>query len=376
MQFSFTDEQGEFRRVLRRFLHDKSPPAEVRRLMETETGWEPALWKELTQTLGLAGLHVPEEYGGQGFGFVELGIALEETGRVLLCAPYFASAVLATSAIMTAASHAQKLALLPGLAAGDTIATLAFAEPNGRWDSTGIELTATPAGGAFRLDGVKSFVLDGQRADLIVVAARAPGSTGDDGISFFTLAGESPGLERRGLSTLDATRKLARLEFSGARADLIGELGGGAIALARTLDAAAIALASEMVGGAEHVLETAVAYAKTRMQFGRPIGSFQAIKHKCAELVLEVEHAKSAAYAAASAAAQNAEDLPALASLAKACASDAYLRAATDSIQIHGGVGFTWENDCHLYFKRAKSSEAFLGLPGEHRERFLQRSGI
>ena len=144
--------------------------------METETGWEPALWKELTQTLGLAGLHVPEEYGGQGFGFVELGIALEETGRVLLCAPYFASAVLATSAIMTAASHAQKLALLPGLAAGDTIATLAFAEPNGRWDSTGIELTATPAGGAFRLDGVKSFVLDGQRADLIVVAARAPGS--------------------------------------------------------------------------------------------------------------------------------------------------------------------------------------------------------
>ena len=376
MQFSFTDEQEEFRRVVRRFLQDKSPPAEVRRLMETEEGCDPAVWKELSQQLALAGLHVPEEYGGQGFGFVELGIALEEMGRSLLCAPYFASAVLATNAILNAATETKKKELLPRVASGDVIATLAFTEPNGRWDATGIELTATPADGAFRLDGVKSFVLDGQRAELIVVAARSPGSTGDAGISFFTVAGSASGLGRRLLSTVDGTRKQALLEFRGVRGELMSEHEGGASALERTLDQAAIALASEMVGGAQKVLETTVEYAKTRVQFGRPIGSFQAIKHRCADLLLEVEHAKSAAYGAASAAAEQADELPALASLAKACASDAYVRAASDSIQIHGGVGFTWENDCHLYFKRAKSSEAFLGLPGEHRERFLRHSGI
>ncbi len=376
MQFSFTDEQEEFRRSVRRFLQDRSPISEVRRLMETETGYDAGVWKELCQGLGLTGVHVPETYGGQGFGFVELGIALEEMGRALLCAPYFASAVLATGAILNAAEEAQKRRLLAPILAGDAIATLAVAEPAGRWDAEASELVATRDGSAFLLNGVKSFVLDGLRADAIVVAGRAPGSSGAQGLSLFVVAGDAAGLERRPLSSLDATRKLARLELSGVRAEVLGEPGAAAAALSRTLDEAAVALANEMVGGAQRVLETTVEYAKTRMQFGRPIGSFQAIKHKCADLLLDVEHAKSAAYAAASAVAEGHGDAPAFASLAKACASDAYLRAASDSIQIHGGVGFTWESDCHLYFKRAKCSEAFLGLPHEHRERFLRRSGI
>ena len=376
MRFSFTDEQEEFRRSVRRFLQDRSPISEVRRLMETESGYHAGVWKELCQGLCLTGVHVPETYGGQGFGFVELAIALEEMGRVLLCAPYFASAVLATGAILNAADEAQKRRLLAPILAGDAIATLAVAEPAGRWDAEASELVATRDGSAFLLNGVKSFVLDGLRADAIVVAGRAPGSSGAEGLSLFVVAGDAAGLERRPLSSLDATRKLARLELSAVRAEVLGEPGAAAAALARTLDEAAVALANEMVGGAQRVLETTVEYAKTRMQFGRPIGSFQAVKHKCADLLLDVEHAKSAAYAAASALAERHGDAPAFASLAKACASDAYLRAASDSIQIHGGVGFTWENDCHLYFKRAKCSEAFFGLPHEHRERFLRRSGI
>jgi alkylation response protein AidB-like acyl-CoA dehydrogenase len=376
MRFSFSEEQEELRRVVRGFLEDTSPPTEVRRLMETPEGCDPKVWKQLSEDLGLPAVHIPEEYGGQGFTFVELGIVLEEMGRSLLCAPYFASIALAANAILNAATETRKKELLPGIASGETIATLAFTEPNGRWDGTGVGCTATQADGGFQLDGVKSFVLDGHTADLIVVVARTPGSSGDDGLSFFTVPGDASGLERRVLSTVDATRKQAQLEFSAVRADLLGELGAGGPALARTLDQAAVALASEMVGGAQKVLETAVEYAKVRMQFGRPIGSFQAIKHKCADVLVEVELAKSAAYYAAAAVAEGDEALPELAPIAKALGSDAYRQAAAENIQIHGGVGFTWENDAHLYFKRAKSSEVFLGDPTYHRELLAQRMGI
>ncbi len=376
MQFCFSDEQEEFRRVVRRFLEDKSPPGTVRRLMETAEGCDAAVWAELAGTLGLTGIHIPAAYGGQDFGFVELGIALEEMGRALLCAPYFASCVLAATAILNAATETRRQKFLPGIASGKTIATLAVSEPDGRWDAEGVRLTATASDGGFRLDGVKSFVLDGQTAELIVVVARAPGTSGAEGLTFFTVSADAGGIGRRALSCLDPTRKLARLEFSGVRAEPLGELGTGGPALARTLNQASVALASEMVGGAQKVLETSVAYAKTRVQFGREIGSFQAIKHKCADMLLAVELAKSAAYYAAAAADDDDPDLPALSALAKAAASDAYVQAASDSIQIHGGMGFTWENDTHLYFKRAKSSEVFLGDPNYHRELLLQRWGI
>jgi alkylation response protein AidB-like acyl-CoA dehydrogenase len=375
MQFTFTSEQQEFRQVLRRFFAETSPPATVRRLMETEAGWDAAAWRELNRQLGLCGVHVPEEYGGQGFGFVELGIVLEEMGRALVCAPYFASTVLATTAILNVASEAQKAALLPPLVAGEQVATLAFTEPDGRWDAAGVATTATRADGGFRLDGVKSFVLDGHTADLVVVLARSPGSSGEEGLSLFTVPGDAPGLTRTPLQALDPTRKLARLEFDGARAELLGEAGAAAAPVAKTLAQAAACLASEMVGGAERLRESALDYANLRMQFGRPIASFQSMKHKQADMLLEVELAKSAAYVAAQAAADDDAELPALASLAKAAASEAYLQTAIHTIQIHGGIGFTWDNDTHLWFKRAKSSEAFLGDPAWHRENMLRAWG-
>ena len=376
MQFSFTSEQEEFRSVLRRFLQEKSPPSAVRRLMESDAGWVRDGWVELNHQLGLTGVHIPEAFGGQGFGFVELGIVLEEMGRALLCAPYFSTTVLAATAIMNAGSKAQQEALLPPIALGEVVATLAFTEPNGRWDAAGIETTASPAGGRFRLDGVKSFVLDGHTADLIVVAARTPGSSGEDRVSLFTTRGDAPGLARRALKVMDPTRKQARLDFNGVEADLLGELGAGAGPLAKTLVQAAACLASEMVVGAERLRVSALDYANLRMQFGRPIASFQSMKHKQADMLVDVELAKSAAYAAASAAAEDDPELPAIASLAKACASDAYLQTAIHTIQIHGGIGFTWDNDTHLWFKRAKSSEVFLGDPALHRERMLQAWGV
>jgi alkylation response protein AidB-like acyl-CoA dehydrogenase len=362
--------------MLRRFLQDKSPPSVVRRLMDSEAGWERDGWRELNQQLGLTGVHIPEEYGGQGFGFVELGIVLEEMGRALLCAPYFSTTVLAATAIMNAGSKAQQEVLLPPIALGEVVATLAFTEPNGGWDAAGIEMTASPDGRRFRLDGVKSFVLDGHTADLIVVAARAPGSSGEDGLSLFTTPGDAPGLRRRALKVLDPTRKQARLDFDGVAADLLGELGGGAGPLARTLTQAAACLANEMVGGAERLRVSALDYANLRMQFGRPIASFQSMKHKQADMLVDVELAKSAAYAAASAAAEDDPEFPAIAALAKACASEAYLQTAIHTIQIHGGIGFTWDNDTHLWFKRAKSSEVFLGDPAWQRERMLREMGV
>lgn len=372
MQFTFTDEQEEFRSVLRRFLEEKSPPTVVRKLMETDAGWDRDTWRDLNQQLGLTAVHIPEVYGGQGFGPIELGIVLEEMGRSLLCAPYFSSTVLAATAIMNAGTEAQKRELLPGIADGSTIATFAFTEPNGRWDSTGIETTATPAGGKFKLDGVKSFVVDGHTADQVVVLARRPGSSGDDGLSFFTVAGNAAGLSRRALKVMDATRKLARLEFRGVDADLLGEEGAGAAPFAATLRLAAVALANEMVGGAERLRQSALDYANMRVQFGRTIASFQSMKHKQADMLVDVELARSAAYCAAAAAAENDPELPALASLAKASASDAYMQTAIHTIQIHGGIGFTWDNDTHLWFKRAKSSEVFLGDPAYHRELMMR----
>jgi alkylation response protein AidB-like acyl-CoA dehydrogenase len=380
MQFSFTDDQEQFRSMTQRFLTDKSPTTEVRRLMETTEGYDPDVWRQLSQELALPGIHIPEAYGGAGFGAVELGIVMEELGRSLLCAPYFSSCVLAANAILNAGSESQKTELLPEIAAGERLATLAVTEPNGRWDFGGVELTATAsggsAGGPYLLNGSKSFVLDGQVAQLLVVVARTPGTAGAAGLSLFTLAGDAAGVDRRLLESMDATRKISHIDFRNAEAQLLGELGAGAAPLARTLDQAAIALANEMVGGAQALMDSAIDYAQMRMQFGRAIGSFQAIKHKCADMLLEVELAKSAAYYAAEAAADDDAELPALASLAKACASDAYMNTAANCIQLHGGIGFTWDHDTHLWFKRAKSSEVFLGDPSFHRELYMQRLGV
>ena len=371
MNFAYSEEQEELRRTVRAFLDQKSPETEVRRLMETEDGLDPAVWSQMAEQLGLQGLAIPEEFGGSGFSYVELCIVLEEMGRRLLVAPFFSSVVLAANTLLESGDDAAKKELLPGIASGETFATLAFTEENGRWDEAGITLQATQTGGSWSLTGAKSFVLDGAIADLILVAART-----DAGVSIFAVQGDAPGLTRTRLATMDLTRKQAKLEFADTPARLIGAEGAGWGVIETVLDLVNVALVNESVGGAQEVLETAVQYAKDRVQFGRPIGSFQAIKHKCADMLLEVESSKSAAYYAASCAAERTDELPTTACLAKAYVGEAYFHAAAENIQIHGGIGFTWEHSAHLYFKRAKSSELLFGDPAYHREMLAQRLGL
>jgi alkylation response protein AidB-like acyl-CoA dehydrogenase len=371
MNFAFSEEQEELRRTVRQFLDQKSPETEVRRLMATDDGYDVAVWKQMGEQLGLQGLAIPEEFGGSGYGYIELIVILEEMGRRLLAAPYFSTVVLAANTLLHSGDDAAKKEHLPGIATGETIATLAFTEESGRWDEAGITATATSSGGGWTIDGTKSYVLDGHVADLVLVAAR----TGA-GVSIFAVPGDAAGLTRTLLSTMDQTRKQAKLEFAGTPATLVGTDGAGWSVIERVLDLAAVALAAEQVGGAQFVLDMAVQYAKDRIQFGRPIGSFQAIKHKCADMLLEVESAKSAAYYAGWCAAELNDELPSVAALAKAYCSEAYFHATAENIQIHGGIGFTWEHPAHLYFKRAKSSELLFGDPAYWRELLAQRIGI
>ena len=371
MNFAFTEEQDELRSTIRAFLEAKSSEEAVREQMETDTGFDADVWTQMAEQMGLQGLHIPEEYGGSGFGYVELGIVLEEMGRALLCAPFFSSVVLAANTLLHSGDEAAKAAHLPGIAAGQTIATLAYTEPSGKWDEAGITMAASGSGDSYTLSGTKSFVIDGAVADLIIVAART-----NAGVSLFSVAGDASGLTRTALSTMDQTRRQARLDFDNTPATLIGTDGAGWDVLSTVLDLAAVSLAAEQVGGAQFVLEMAVQYAKDRVQFGRPIGSFQAIKHKCADMLLEVESAKSAAYYGLWCAAEMNDELPSVASLAKAYCSEAYFHATAENIQIHGGIGFTWEHPAHLYFKRAKSSELLFGDPTYHREQLAQRIGI
>jgi alkylation response protein AidB-like acyl-CoA dehydrogenase len=279
--------------------------------------------------------------------------------------------VLAATALLASPDEDARRGLLPDIASGETIATLAFTEDDGSWDPSAIRLAATKEGDVWQLDGHKSFVLDGATAGLILVVAAT-----DAGLSLFAVEADADGLSRATLPTMDQTRKLARLEFAGTPARLVGSPGDGTAILDRVLDVAAIALAAEQLGGAQRALDMAVDYAKLRHQFGRPIGSFQTIKHRCADLLLEVESLRSAVAYAAAAVAQGSAEIPVLASLTKAYASETYFHVAAENIQIHGGIGFTWEHDAHLYFKRAKSSELFLGDAAYHRERLATRIGL
>jgi alkylation response protein AidB-like acyl-CoA dehydrogenase len=371
MNFAFSDEQEELRKVVRQFLENKSSETAVREQMDTEQGYDAAVWSQMAEQLGLQGLAIPEEYGGSGYGFIELVVIFEEMGRRLLPAPYFSTVALAATTLLHSGDEDAKKAHLPGIASGETIATLAFTEANGKWDESGITTTATSSGDGYTLSGEKMFVLDGHVANLILVAAKT-----DAGTSLFAVDADASGLTREALPTMDQTRKQAKVTFDGTPATLIGTDGEGWAVLEKVLDLAVVALAAEQVGGAQLCLEMAVQYAKDRVQFGRPIGSFQAIKHKCADMLLEVESAKSAAYYAGWCASELNDELPSVASLAKAYCSEAYFHAAAENIQIHGGIGFTWEHPAHLYFKRAKSSELLFGDPTYHRELLAQRIGL
>jgi alkylation response protein AidB-like acyl-CoA dehydrogenase len=349
MHFAFTEEQEALRRAARQFLAEYASSKRVRQAMASTLGYDPEVWQLISRDLGWPALIIPEEYGGAGGTSIELAAIMEEAGRALLCAPLFSTVCLATNAILLNGSEAQKRSWLPKIAAGEVIATVAWLD----------SVKATPTARGFTLNGVKEFVTDGATADLLIVQADLQG---DD--SLFLVRGDAAGLERKPYSTLDQTRRQASLRFRDVTVSAEDRLSGSLVA---TLHRAAIALAAEQVGGAERCLEMAVDYAKTRQQFGRPIGSFQAIKHKCAEMAMRVESARSAAYYAAWAATEEPADLHLAQAIAKVYCSETYFHCASENIQIHGGIGFTWEHDAHLYFKRAKSSEILLLPPSEHR---------
>lgn len=373
MNFAFDEDQEEFRSTLRRFLDQVSPLSATRELMSEPLAYSPEVWRRASDQVGLPGLIVSEEDGGQGLSFLEAVIAAEELGRVVSGMP-FLSTTSAILAIQAAASAGQRAQLLPALASGEKTAALATAEPGEGWGPDGIHATASGEGDEVVLDGLKSYVVDGASADLIVVAARREGTDGADGIVLAVVDGDAPGVSRRVLDSLDQTRRVAEVTFAGAKGRLLEN--GSWSTLARTLDRVDVLLSAEMIGGAQACLERAVDYAKKRHQFGRAIGSFQAIKHLCVDMFVEIESAKSAVYYASWAADEDNAELPVLAPLAKAYASQAYFFAASESLHVHGGIGFTWADDSHLYFKRAKASELLYGDATAKKELLAQRLGL
>lgn len=379
MDFSFSESQDELRRAARRFLEVASSEERVRAAMETERGYDTGTWTRISDELAWTALTIPEEYGGLGMSYLDLHPLMEEMGRVLLCAPYLSTICLGANALMLGGAPEQQDRYLPGIASGDLTATLAYGEKNNRMDADGVEASYSRKGTGYVLSGEKTYVLDGHTADVLIIAARAEGTSGIEGVSLFLVPREAEGVNCSWLPSMDQTRRLASVELNAVLVSsdaLLGKEGFGWGLCERTLDLARIALAAEQVGAAEMCLEMSVEYAKVRKQFGRPIGSFQAIKHKCADMLTMIESARSAAFYASALAAEGRADLSEAASSAKAFCSDTFFHCAAETIQIHGGIGFTWEHPAHLYFKRAKASEVLFGAPSFHRERVAQCLGL
>ena len=342
-----------------RALREKSPPAAVRESMASGRGYDPAVWRELCGDAGLSGVHLPEARGGAGGGAVELGIVMEEMGRTLFCGPYLASAAMAGTALLEAADEPVRQDLLPGIADGSTIATLILDDLNGP-AGVGRSIRASADG---KLSGAASMAVDAHVADALLVVASGAG-----GLGLHAVERGASGLSVEPLQVVDPTRKLSRVVFAGVPARRLGDVSPET--LDRIWDRLCSALAHEMIGGAQHLFETTVNYTKERYQFGRPIGSFQALKHRCADLLLEIEIARALVHHSARCL-DAGEGEPWAASMAKAAAADACMSAARAGIQLRGGIGFTWENDTHLWFKRAKGSEVLFGTPAIHRERMM-----
>ncbi len=372
MDFGFSQEQEMLRATARKFFENECASTFVRARMEEPAGVTDDFWTKLAEQ-GWLGLVYPEEYGGAGLGFVDLVVLMEEMGRVVMPGPFFATTVLGGLAILEAGSAAQKKEWLTRIAAGEAKATLAWTEPNVRWDAAGVTATARAAGGDVVLSGTKLFVPDAHLADVLVVAARtSEGSRPEDGVSLFLVPKGVAGLETKLLPTMDQTRKLCEVSLRDVRVPgtaLLGARDAGWAALARVLERATVALCAEMCGGAQRVLEMTTEYAKIRVAFGKPIGTYQGVKHRAADMLVDVENAKSLTYYAAWAVDENVAEAALAASMAKAYVTDAYRKVAGAGIQLHGGIGFTWEHDLHLYFKRAKSSEFTFGDATYHRER-------
>ncbi len=374
MNFGFSEEQELLRNTARKFFENECGSDTVRRLMETPEGISAELWKKLAEQ-GWLGLIYPEQYDGTGLGLVDLVVLMEEMGRAVAPGPYFSTVLLGGLAILEAGGEGQKKEWLPKIAGGDKRVALAWMEPSAQLGPAGVTLAAGQRGETFTLSGTKLFVHDAHTADALVVAARTRPGAGADGVSLFLLPKGTKGLEVTLLPTMDQTRKLCEVACSdvtvGADA-LLGAAGAGWAPLSRVLDRATVALCAEMCGGAQKVLDMTVEYAKIRQAFGRPIGSYQGVKHRAADMLVDVENSKSITYYAAWALDENSPEAPLAVSMAKAYVSDAYRRVAAAGIQLHGGIGFTWEHDLHLYFKRAKGSEFTFGDATHHRERVAQ----
>jgi alkylation response protein AidB-like acyl-CoA dehydrogenase len=377
LDFGFSQEQELSRQTARSFLDKECSSTFVRRMLDDPAGTTDEFWQKLAE-LGWLGLIYPEADGGVGLGFVDLVVILEEMGRVVMPGPFFSTVLLGGLAIREAGSEAQRREWLPKIAEGAVRATLALTEEQVGWDAESVQLAAKPVkgkDGRWTLSGTKLFVPDAHTADLLVVAARTAKPTREDpahGVSLFLVPADARGTRTTPLPTMDQTRKLGELTLARVEVGpeaLLGPLHGGWPPLARVLDRATVGLCAEMCGGAQRVLDMSTDYAKMRVAFGKPIGTYQAVKHKCADMLVGVENAKSITYYAAWAVDEDVPEARLAASMAKAYVSDAYRKTAGDGIQIHGGIGFTWEHDLHLYFKRAKGSEAMFGDATHHRER-------
>ena len=378
MDIGFTEEQELLRDTARKFLDSQCPTKFVREMMATDAAVTEEFWRQLADN-GWLGITYPEGAGGSGLGLVDLVVLMEEIGRAVMPGPYLATVLLGGAAIAAAGSPEQRRDWLPRIAAGEVKATLAVTEPNARWDAAGITATAREARGGFALSGTKMFVPDAHLADVLVVAARSSdGSTMEDGVSLFLVPKDMPGLAIRRLPAVDETRKLCEVRFDNVAVPtsaLLGELHRGWAPLQQVIDCAAVALSAEMCGAAQRVLEMTVDYAKLRVAFGKPIGSYQGVKHKCADMLVDIENAKSLTYYAAWAVDENEADAPLAVSMAKAAASDAGRKVCAAGIQLHGGIGMTWEHDLQLYLKRAKAGEVAFGDASWHRERVAQLMG-
>jgi alkylation response protein AidB-like acyl-CoA dehydrogenase len=378
MDIGFSEEQELLRDTARKFLDSECTTKFVREMIATEAAVTDAFWHQLAEN-GWLGIAYPEEDGGSGLGLVDLVVLMEEVGRAVMPGPFPATVLLGGAVIAEAGSPAQRREWLPRIAAGEAKATLAVTEPNARWDAPGVTATAREMRGGFALSGAKMFVPDAHLAHVLVVAARSrDGSTMEDGVSLFLVPKDAAGLGVRLLPSVDETRKVCEVRLDNVALPataLLGELHQGWPPLARVIDRAAVALSAEMCGAAQRVLDMTVEYAKLRVAFGKPIGSYQGVKHKCADMLVEIENAKSLTYYAAWAVDEGDPEAVAAVSMAKAAASDAGRRVCAAGIQLHGGIGMTWEHDLHLYLKRAKADEIAFGDASWHRERIARLMG-
>jgi alkylation response protein AidB-like acyl-CoA dehydrogenase len=367
LDFGFSEEQEMLRDAAKRFLADNCPTTYVRKMMAHETAHDKDFWKKLVE-LGWPGLLIPEQYGGQGGSFLDMTVIAEEAGKALVPGPFFTAALLGAPLAIEGGTEEQKKDILPRMAKGEFIGTLALAESSGRFDAEGVQLKATKSGNDYVINGEKFFVPDAHVANAMAVAVRTGGS-GEKGITLVIVPTNTAGVTITQLKTVDLTRRLCHVKFDNVKTStLLGKEGEAWPILRRVLDVATAALSAEMVGTAQKALDMSVDYAKTRVQFGKPIGSFQAVKHKCVDMMVAVENARSLTYYACWTVDEKTPEAATAVPMAKAYASDMAKNVTSEAIQVHGGIGFTWEHDMHLFHRRALAGEANLGNAPVHRE--------